>query len=183
MCFVAAVTTEEYAWLQSTCLAWCLNIMTRYSWVRCIFVRSFMPWCPRLGALLLPNQATKLHDEVKFTCGYPRFGLFFSIALARLANGHSLETFLYNKTGFNCIAVILGLELLEDLIVDRSHSLRTIAASISLREAALLRSASALHILLPRGLRRRNQEGSQRLEDWRKLPSSGGCIPEILGSE
>jgi len=113
------VIDKGYGWLQSVFLSLVLDVLARFGWLRYTQVRLLSGFAPALADALRPSAVTKMHDEAKFSFGYPRFVVPGAILIGRLLMGHSFETALYNLPAMAAFLITLAVEFLEDFIVSK----------------------------------------------------------------
>ena len=105
--------------MQSVFLSLFLDVLARFGWLRYFQVKLLSRIAPALADALRPSAITKMHDEAKFSFGYPRFVVPGAILIARLLRGHSWDTALYNLPSMAAFFVTLAVEFIEDFIVSR----------------------------------------------------------------
>lgn len=113
---VGAILTNNYAWWPSIVQSVVLNCLGRFAWVRFLISRALMKFgFTRVARELRPSVATKIHDEVKYTFGYPRFMMLISLSILRFVRGE--EFILFNTPAAWCVLFCFVGEVIEDLVM------------------------------------------------------------------
>lgn len=116
--------SSPYSWGACAVMSLVLNVVNRTGWSRwvCGHLALRLTGSHRLRRLLTPSALTKLHDEVKFSLGYPRFGTPVAIMLARAivlqdVDPSSPHFFAFNANFLGAFLTSILFEILEDAIV------------------------------------------------------------------
>lgn len=104
----------SYAFVSSLVMSIVINICARHGWTRFMTVKLITAL--KLNpSLFRPSMVTKIHDQVKFTCGYPRFVVPLAYCVANAIKGRS--PVLFNDAALHCLLMCLAFELIEDVVV------------------------------------------------------------------
>lgn len=116
--------SSPYSWAGSALLSVFMNVLNRTGWTRWFSGRFVFKLTGSLflRGLSCGNALTKMHDECKFSLGYPRFGMPLAVMLARAIvyqdfDPSSPHFFAFNANFLAAYFTSLTLEMVEDVIV------------------------------------------------------------------
>lgn len=83
------LSDNSYSFITAVVTAFVMHLLGRHGWMRYALNRA-LGKCGLSFELLRPSAITKLHDEVKFSMGYPRFITVLGLLLSNALRGKPL---------------------------------------------------------------------------------------------